>query len=120
MNTALIMSYSLSEHSLYNRENNTSIKGSWLYELAKKYVPYETDKQISLVGLDKLKRIEIMISVNLFEQMKNDRVFILKAENLRRLRTVKKDQSKGTCILEYLCYPTLQTFDNDLDEKENN
>ena len=37
MNTALIMSYSLSEHSLYNRENNTSIKGSWLYELAKKY-----------------------------------------------------------------------------------
>lgn len=117
MNTALVMSFGLAEHSLYNRENNTSIKGSWLYELAKKYVPYETDKQISLIGLDNLKRIEIMISVNLFEQLKNDRVFIMKAENLRRLRTIKKDKTKGTHVLEYLCYPTLKEFDNDLDSK---
>lgn len=116
MNTALVMSYSLAEKSLYNRKNNTSIEGSWLYELAKKYVPYETDKQISLIGFDSLKRVEIMISVNLFEQLKNDSVFIMHAENLRRLRTIKKDTNKSKDILEYLCYPTLMSFDNDLDK----
>jgi len=115
MNTKLIITYSLSEQSLYNRENNTSIKGSWLYDLAKKYYATDTDKYISLFGFDNLKRIEIMISVCLFDQLKIDPVFIMKAENLRRVRTIKLNPSKMTDILEYLCYPISQ-FDNDLDK----
>lgn len=116
MNTALVMTYSLKENSLYNRENNTSIRGSWLYELAKKYMPTQTDNHISLIGLDESKRIEIMISVYLFEEIKSDPVFIMRAENLRRLRTIKKKEEVGTNILEILCYPTLRNFDNDLDK----
>ena len=107
----LIMTYGLAEQSLYNRENNTSIEGSWLWGLAKKYMPNNTENHISLVGLDEKKRIEIMISVSLFEQLKYDTLFILKAENLRRLRTTKNTQT----ILEHLCYPLLKEFDNDLD-----
>ncbi len=117
MNLKLIMSYGLAEQSLYNRENNTSIKGSWLYDLAKKYVPTDTDKHISLVGLDSIKRIEVMVSIYLFNELKNDPVFIMKAENLRRLRTEKIDKSKHRQLIEYLCYP-ISHFDNDLDAKE--
>lgn len=117
MNIKLIMTYSPKERSLYNRENNTSIRGSWLYDLAKKYMPHDTDKHISLVGLDKLKRIEVMVSIVLFDQLKRDASFIMNAVNLRRLRTIKIEPHKGRHLIEYLCFP-ISEFDNDLDAEE--
>lgn len=112
MNPRLIMTYSLDEHSLYNRDNNTSIKGSWLYNLAKKIFPLNTDSHISLIGLDKDKRIEISISLALFERMRGEPEFMQKAENLRRLRSYVQE---GMTVLETLCQQRLTTFDNDLD-----
>ncbi len=109
--TTIILTYGLAEQSLYNRENNTSIKGSWLYELAKKYAPNKTEEKISLIGLDTFKRIEIRVSVSLFEQLKNDPVFILRAENLRRIRS----DNMPITLLEYLINPRMRKFDNDLD-----
>jgi len=114
MNTKLIMSYASTEQSSYNRENNTLIKGYWLYDLAKKYMPNNTDNHISLIGFDSKKRIEIMISIFLFFELKRDPVFIMNAENLRRLRTVTIDPTKPTHVLEVLCFP-ISNFDNDLD-----
>lgn len=111
------MTYSLKERSLYNRED--SIKGSWLYDLAKKYRPNDTDEYIKLIGLDNSKRIEIEVSVHLFNQLKTDPVFVMKAENLRRLRTSKYEGSKfDNILLEYLVFP-ISDFDNDLDKVQN-
>lgn len=106
------MTYSLKEQSLYNRDYNTSIKGSWLYNLAKKIFPSNTDSHISLIGLDEDKRIEISVSLALFERIRGEPEFMLKAENLRRLRSYP---AEGMTVLETLCQQKLADFDNDLD-----
>jgi hypothetical protein len=50
------------------------------------------------------------MSFQLFEDLKIDDLFIIKAEKLRRIRT-----EGGMPLIEYLATPRLQKIDNDLD-----
>ena len=85
-------------------------KDCWLMNLInQKY----DNTPVNFLGRDNLKRVEIEIDVELFNKLQNDPLFVMKAEKLRRLRTTRKD------ILDYLMTSSINTIDNDLDEKTN-
>ena len=80
---------------------------SWLVKLINK--KYES-KPITFLGRDDIKRIEIEMNVDLFKQLQQDPMFIMKAEKLRRLRTTRRD------VLDYLMTSDINLIDNDLDK----
>lgn len=80
---------------------------SWLVKLIDK--KYES-KPVTFLGRDEIKRIEIEMDVHLFTRLRQDPMFIMKAEKLRRLRTTRRD------VLDYLMTSDINLIDNDLDK----
>jgi len=90
-------------------------KNVWIYQLAKKINPNETGKSIQYIGRDKLKRIELSVSRNLFDELQKDTLFIMKADTLRRIRT-----EGAYSLIEFLANKRIaDNFDNDLDNPNN-
>lgn len=85
-------------------------KDSWLIRLINE--KYEK-ADIMFLGRDNQKRVEIEMNVDLFTKIKQEPMFIMKAEKLRRLRTTRKD------VLDFLMSSNINLIDNDLDEKTN-
>mgnify|MGYP003480381073 CR=1 FL=1 len=81
-------------------------KDSWLMMLIEKKYNGET---IKYLGRDNIGRVEIEMNVMLFKKLQNDPLFIMKSENLRRLRTSRLS------ILDYLMTREVNLIDNDLD-----
>lgn len=77
----------------------------WLAALSKRYGSF-----IEYEGRDEKKRVEVSMSVSLFSCIKNDPLFIMEAEHLRRIRTEGQPN-----ILEFLAGPRINYIDNDLD-----
>jgi hypothetical protein len=83
---------------------------NWLSMLIKKH--FNKD-YLEYLGRDELKRIELCVPLSVFETLKNDPLFIMKAETLRRLRTTRKD------VLDYLMTSNINLIDNDLDDPKD-
>lgn len=79
----------------------------WLCTLIKE--KYE-NKNVVFLGRDDKKRAEIQMSMELFNSLRSDPLFLLKSENLRRLRTIRKNS-----ILDFLSTQGFNIIDNDLD-----
>lgn len=82
-------------------------KDSWLMSLANRY----GIGSLKLCPRDELKRIVIEMSVDDFIKLKEDHLFIMKCEDLRRLQTTRRS------VIEYLVTSYVNTIDNDLDKK---
>jgi hypothetical protein len=89
-------------------------RGGWLWSLAQKYRPNKDDKSlgdlVSYIGMDEKDRIEIMINLYLFEDMKDDPLFISRTVDMRRLRSAYVGG-----LLAYVMLRGYRVFDNDLD-----
>lgn len=96
-----------------NDEKVIGIK--WLYNLAKELRSCDTDNHIKFIGQDEKKRVEVDVSIMLFEALKTNPLFIQKTENLRRVRS--KTNGSSMHVLEAICFP-ISDFDNDFDDKE--
>ena len=89
-------------------------RGDWLWSLAQKYRPNKIDKDlgelVSYIGMDDKDRIEIRINLYLFEDMKDDPLFVSRAADMRRLRS-----GYVGGFLAYILLMGYRVFDNDLD-----
>lgn len=83
---------------------------SWLADLIRREY---NNQPISFLGRDKLKRIEIEMDIFLFDKIQHDLLFVMKAANLRRLRTTRSGD-----YLESLVSSRFRIIDNDLDKIE--
>ena len=88
-------------------------KDCWLYKLVEDFVGKDkiTENNFSFLGRDTIHRLEFATTDTVFSWLKVQPLFILKAEELRRLR-----YDGHPSLLHYLCTPMLIVFDNDLDK----
>lgn len=106
------MSFDKSSNLLRFEDGHKTINGSWLYDLGKKYYP-DKETKVFFYRIDEIGRIEIAVKIELFEKLKTDNLFVMKAEKLTRLR---KDKNWG--ILDFFLRPEIKCFDNDLQTKK--
>lgn len=102
MINGLILSFSPESLLIRIQDGKETILGTWLDKSA--------DGKAVLIGQDQQKRIEVFMSFDVFENLKNDRFFQSKAgEFLKRIRTTPRD------VLGRLLYSKYGEIDNDLD-----
>jgi hypothetical protein len=85
------------------QDGKETIAGSWFSNLAE-----SLGGNVEFIGQDERKRIEVYISFELFEKLKNERSFLSSAHSMRRIRTTPRD------VLGKLVYSQYGEFDNDL------
>lgn len=99
----LIISFDPQYLLLRIEDGKETIKGSWFSNLAE-----SLGGSVDFVGQDDKKRIEVYVSFELFEQLKNEKCLLSSAHSMRRIRTTPMD------ILGKLIYSQYSEFDNDL------
>jgi hypothetical protein len=94
---------------IYCKDGKELLKpNNWLSQLIGNI---RNNGNVVFLGRDDKKRVEIQITLDCFTDIQHTPMFIMKAEKLRRLRTVRKD------FLEFLITPNVNIIDNDLDSK---
>lgn len=86
------------------QDGKETINGSWFSNLAE-----SLGGSVDFVGQDNRRRVEVYLSFELFEKIKNERTFLSSAHCVRRIRTTPRD------VLGRLVYSQYGYFDNDLD-----
>lgn len=99
----LIISFDPQYLLLRIQDGKETIKGSWFSNLAE-----SLGGSVDFVGQDDKKRIEVYVSFELFERLKNEKSLLSSAQSMRRIRTTPRD------VLGRLIYSRYADFDNDL------
>ena len=112
----VILSYSPEQISItdFSQSEGKEVlrKQGWLWQSITKHLTNDTLlKQVCFLGRDDKRRIEIAMPLYLFDLLKNEPLFVMNSDALRRLRC-----SGARSLIEYVASPRIcAPFDNDLD-----